>query len=122
MEKITYDEFKKIELRTAKVLSAEKVTGSEKLLRLTINVGDKNELGEPLPRQIVSGIAKYYSPEEMVGKQIIIVANLEPRMIMGLESNGMIVAAHGLPVQVGAEGSAVIVSPDKEVPPGSELS
>lgn len=116
MPKINYDDFKKVELRVAIVLAAEPVTGSEKLLKLTINAGDQTETGEPLPRQIVSGIAKYYSPEEMIGKQIIIVANLEPRMIMGLESNGMIVAAHG------SSGEAIIVSPDKEAGPGAELS
>lgn len=114
--KISYDEFKKVEMRVAKVLEAEAVEGSEKLLKLTLDAGDKNEVGEPIKRQILSGIAKWYTPETMIGKQIIIVTNLEPRMMMGLESNGMIVAAHG------EDGSAVIIEPDKEVPAGAMLS
>ncbi|MEI6494865.1 MAG: methionine--tRNA ligase subunit beta [bacterium] len=115
-DKITYDDFKKVEMRVAKVLEASPVEGSEKLLKLIIDAGDKDEAGAAISRQIVSGIAKYYTPEEMVGKQIVVVANLEPRSLMGLESNGMIIAAHG------EDGSAVIVEPDKDVPAGSSLS
>jgi methionyl-tRNA synthetase len=72
--------------------------------------------GEAVPRQIVAGIGKKYAPEELVGKQIAFVANLEPRQLMGLESNGMILAAHD------AEGLPVILSPMTEVPSGSEIS
>ncbi len=83
---ITYDEFKKIELRTAEVLAAEKVAGADRLLKLQIRVGEEQ-------RQLVAGIAEYYRPEELIGKMIVIVANLKPAKIRGIESNGMLLAA-----------------------------
>jgi methionyl-tRNA synthetase len=83
---ITYEDFKKVELKTAIVQSAQRVEGSDKLLRLMVVVGDEE-------RQIVAGIGKKYEPETLVGKIIIIVANLEPRKLMGLESQGMLLAA-----------------------------
>jgi methionine--tRNA ligase beta chain len=103
---ITIDDFKKVELKVGKVLSAEPVEGSEKLLKLSIN------LGEEQPRQILSGIAKYYQPADLVGKQLTIIANLEPRQMMGLESQGMVLAA--------GDGDTVsLLIPDKEMPAGS---
>lgn len=99
---ITYDDFKKVDLRVAKILSAEKVEGSDKLVKLRIDVG---ELGE---RQLVAGIGKAYEPEVLVGKQIIIVANLEPKKLMGLESNGMLLAASD-------EKGPVLLCPESEV-------
>ncbi|MBI2573786.1 MAG: methionine--tRNA ligase subunit beta [Candidatus Wildermuthbacteria bacterium] len=104
METISFEDFKKLELRAAKVMSAEKVEGSEKLVRLQVSIGD----GE---RQIIAGIGKHYNPEELVGREIIIVANLEPRQLMGLESQGMLLAA--------GEKEPVLLQPDKEVAPGS---
>lgn len=104
---INYDDFSKIELKIAKVLSAEHVEGSEKLLKLQIDVGSEQ-------RQIVSGIAKSYTPEQLIGKQIVIVANLEPRMLMGLESNGMLLAASD-------ETGPVVLIPDHVVPPGTGI-
>lgn len=105
---ITIDEFKKSELKVGKVLEAEPIAGSEKLLKLKV------DLGEAEPRQILSGIAKYYRPEELVGKQICIIANLEPRQMMGLESQGMVLAA--------GDGETVsLLVPDKEMPAGSEI-
>jgi methionyl-tRNA synthetase len=83
---ISYDDFKKIELKTAKIESAERVDGSEKLLKLSISLGEEK-------RQIVAGIGKKYEPESLIGKTIIIAANLEPRTLMGLESQGMLLAA-----------------------------
>jgi len=83
---ITFDEFQNIELKTAKILKAEKVDGTDKLLKLQIKVGDKQ-------RQIVSGIAQFYSPEELVGKMIVVVTNLKPATIFGIKSNGMLLAA-----------------------------
>lgn len=83
---IGIDDFAKVQLKTAKVLEAEKVEGTEKLLRLQIEVGEEK-------RQIVSGIAQYYKPEELVGKIIIIVSNLRPAKIRGVESFGMLLAA-----------------------------
>jgi methionyl-tRNA synthetase len=83
-EEITYEDFEKIDLRVAKVLEAELVPKSNKLLRLKIDCGEE--------RQIVAGMAKDYKPEEMVGKSIIIVANLKPTKLMGVESRGMLLA------------------------------
>ena len=83
---ITFDEFQNVELKTAKILKAEKVDGADKLLKLQIKVGDEQ-------RQIVSGIAQFYSPEELVGKMIVVVTNLKPATIFGIKSNGMLLAA-----------------------------
>ena len=104
---ITIDDFKKVELKVVKVLSAEPIEGSEKLLKLQIDLGSEQ-------RQILSGIAKFYKPEELVGRQIVIVANLEPRQMMGLESNGMILAA--------GDGEVIsLLVPDKELSPGTSI-
>jgi methionyl-tRNA synthetase len=83
---ISIDDFVKIDLRVATVIEAEKVKGADKLLRLVVDVGFER-------RQIVAGIAKAYEPEKLVGRKVVIVANLQPRKLRGLESNGMIVAA-----------------------------
>lgn len=126
---INYEDVSKIELKVAKVLEAERVEGSEKLLKLQINVGDVPSTDSISSlqvssgqgkRQIVAGIGKSYSPEELVGKEIIIVANLEPRAFtlqhgseqVVLESNGMLLAAKG-------ENGSVLLTVDKEVPPGA---
>ena len=104
---INIDDFKKIELKGAKVISAERVEGSDKLLKLEVGLGEEK-------RQIIAGIGKVYNPEDLVGKEIVIVANLEPRSLMGLESQGMVLAAN-------AESGPVLIMPDKEVVPGTEL-
>ena len=83
---ITFDEFQNVELKTAKILKAEKVDGADKLLKLQIKVGDEQ-------RQIISGIAQFYPPEELVEKMIVVVTNLKPATIFGIESNGMLLAA-----------------------------
>lgn len=83
---ITFDEFQNVELKTAKILKAEKVDGADKLLKLQIKVGDEQ-------RQIVSGIAQFYPPEELVEKMIVVVTNLKPATIFGIESKGMLLAA-----------------------------
>jgi len=105
---MTIDEFQKMDLRVAKVLSAERIEGSEKLLKLSMDAGE--------PRQIMSGIAKAYAPEDLVGKQVVIIANLDPRMMMGLESQGMILAAHG------ENGEPIVLTVEREVPAGSKIS
>ncbi|MBI1755343.1 methionine--tRNA ligase subunit beta [Candidatus Azambacteria bacterium] len=115
METIQYDDFKKVELRAVKVTSAERVEGSEKLLRIQVDLGtDPSASSGRVARQIVAGIGKRYAPEDVVGKQIIIVANLEPRSLMGIESQGMLLAADS------ADGPVVLV-PDKEVLPGAAI-
>jgi methionine--tRNA ligase beta chain len=105
---ISIGDFKNLELRAGEVLAAERVEGSEKLLKLSVN------LGEETPRQILAGIAAQYPPEALVGKQIAVVANLEPRAIMGMESQGMLLAAEG------KEGPALLV-PDRNVTPGAKI-
>ena len=100
--------FKEVTLRVGHILTAEKVEKADKLLKFTVEVGDE-------VRTIVSGIAKYYTPEEMVGKQVVVVANLKPAKLRGIESQGMLLCA------VTAEGDVVIVSPEKTVPSGSEV-
>src|SRR3989344_363313 len=84
---ISIYDFKKVELKTGKVLSAEAVEGSEKLIKLMVDVGEET------PRQIFAGIVKFYSPKDLIGKNVIIAANLEPRKMMGGESQGMLLAA-----------------------------
>ena len=102
---ISLEDFQKLDLRVGKILKAERVEGSEKLLKLEIDLGSAT-------RQIIAGIGKFYEPEKLVGREIPIVANLEPRTLMGLESQGMLLAAD-------KAGEPVLLSPDQEVPSGS---
>ncbi|KNY28745.1 methionine--tRNA ligase [Pseudobacteroides cellulosolvens] len=104
---ITIDDFAKVDLRVAKVLEAEKVEGADKLLKLKLEMGDEI-------RQVVSGIAKHYSPDEMVGKYVILVANLKPVKLRGIESQGMILAASD-------DKSLVLAAIDKEIGSGSKV-
>ena len=107
MENINFEEFQKIELKVAKIIQAERIKESEKLLKLQIDLGEEK-------RQIVAGLAKFYQPENLVGKEIVVVANLEPRMIFGLKSQGMLLAAD-------VNGKPVLLKPDEEVPPGTKI-
>ena len=104
---ITIDEFAKVDLRVATVLAAEKVEGADKLLRLQVRIGGEE-------RQIVAGIAKYYSPQELVGKEIVVVANLKPVKLRGVLSQGMILAA-------GDGETLAVIRPEKEVGDGTEV-
>ena len=106
--KITIDDFAKVELRVALVKVAEKVKGADKLLRLEVDLGTE-------VRQIVAGIAEAYAPETLVGRKVVIVANLAPRKLRGLESNGMIVAASP------EGGKAVLAGFLEDVPVGTRL-
>jgi methionine--tRNA ligase beta chain len=112
---ISIEDFKKIDLRVGKILSAERVEGSEKLVKLTVDIAELNEAGELLPRQILAGIAKSYEPEGLVGREIVIVANLEYRKLMGMESQGMLLAA------TNAEGLPIILVPERDVVPGAGI-
>jgi len=105
---ISIDDFKKLDIRIGKIISAEPVEGSEKLLKLMVDFGQEK-------RQILSGIAKWYAPSELIDKLCPFIINLEPRQMMGLESQGMLVAAGGV-------DEAVLLHPDKEVPVGSKLT
>jgi methionyl-tRNA synthetase len=108
MSFMTIEEFQKADLRVGKILTAERVEGSEKLLKLSVDIGET--------RQILSGIAKWYAPEDLIGREAVIIANLEPRMMMGMESQGMILAAHG------KDGEPVVLAVEKEVPPGAKIN
>ena len=105
---IIYEDFKKVELKVAKILSAERVEGSDKLIKLSIDLGNEQ-------RQIVAGIGKAYEPEGLVGLEIAVVTNLEPRTLMGVESTGMLLAAGG------DDGEPVLMVPQKEAPPGTGI-
>lgn len=103
-EIITYDDFAKLELRIGTVRDAVRVEGSRKLLKLRVDIGSEE-------RQILAGVGTVYTPEEMISRQIVIIINLAPRMMMGLESQGMLLAADG-------ENGPVLLQPQKEVHPG----
>lgn len=107
--KITIDDFLKVELRVGQVKFAEKVKGADKLLRLEVDIGAE-------VRQVVAGIALAYEPEKLIGRKVVLVANLQPRKLRGLESNGMIVAA-----SVGDEGKPVLAGFLEDVPVGAKL-
>jgi methionyl-tRNA synthetase len=107
--KIAIDDFLKVEMRVGQVKSAEKVAGADKLLKVMVDVGDE-------VRQIVAGIATVYSPEQLVGRKVVVVMNLEPRKLRGVESNGMIVAA-----SAGPDGAPVLAGFLEDVPVGSRL-
>ncbi len=102
---ISIDDFSKIQIRIGKILSAEKINGADKLLKLKVNFGGEE-------RQILAGIAQYYNPEDLIGKECPFVYNLAPRTMRGLESQGMILCPSG-------ENGPVLLHPDKEIPPGS---
>jgi methionyl-tRNA synthetase len=106
---ITIEDFAKIDLRVAQVVEADKVKGADRLLRLTVDLGTET-------RQILAGIAQTYPAESLVGKKIVVVANLQPRKLRGLESNGMLLAA-----SVGQEGKPVLTTFVEEVPNGARL-
>jgi methionyl-tRNA synthetase len=108
-ELISIDDFSKVDLRVGEVKSAEKVKGADKLLHLKVDIG------EPEPRTIVAGIALAYQPEQLIGRKVVIVANLQPRKLRGLTSQGMIVAAS-------LEGDAPVLAGFHEtVPVGARL-
>jgi methionine--tRNA ligase beta chain len=102
---ITYDDFRKLDIRIGTIVSAERVQGTDKLLRLEVDFGTEK-------RQIIAGIAETYQSEHLVGKEIPVLLNLEPRRIRGIESQGMILAAD-------ADGVPILLHPDRQVPPGS---
>lgn len=106
MEKIDYKTFAKIEVKIGTVLEAEIIPEADRLLKLRVDVGEET------PRQIVSGIREYVTPEDIVGKQFPFVTNLEPRQILGHESNGMIFAG-------GDKSTFTLLSPVTDVPPGT---
>lgn len=107
---ITHEQFSATELKIGTVLEASRIEGSTKLLKLVVDVG------EPTTRTICAGIAASFSPETLVGTQITIVANLAPRTLMGIESQGMVLATHA------SDGKLALIRPDKPTAPGASIS
>jgi methionine--tRNA ligase beta chain len=107
MSEITIEQFFEADLRTAKIVEAQRVEKSKKLIKLQIDIGTEQ-------RQIVAGIAEAYTPEELVGKNIIVVTNLQPATLMGEVSNGMLLAAS-------IDGVPVLATFEKEIPPGTKV-
>ncbi|MEQ2909700.1 methionine--tRNA ligase [Butyricimonas faecihominis] len=107
-ENIQYEDFMKMDIRVGKIIAAEKVAKTKKLMKLTVDTGIDE-------RTIVSGIAEHYTPEEVIGRQVSVLVNLEPKPLKGIVSQGMILMAEN------ADGTLSFVSPDKEVKPGSEV-
>tara|TARA_B100001123_G_scaffold249752_1_gene278820 strand:- start:163 stop:489 length:327 start_codon:yes stop_codon:yes gene_type:complete len=107
MEIVNFDDFSKLNLRVGKIISAEEVEGSNKLIKMKVDIGNEE-------RQIVAGISKYYSLDELTNKIVIVLINLEPRKIFGIESQGMLLAS--------IDGDKVsLLQTDKEMIPGSEI-
>jgi len=104
---ISFEEFQKIDLRVGKIVEAEKVEGADKLLKLKVDLGAEK-------RQLVAGIAKFYQPKDLIGREIVVVVNLEPKTLIGIESQGMLLTAD-------IEGKPVLLKPDEEVPPGTKI-
>src|SRR5438876_7575721 len=107
-ERISIDDFMKVEMRVAKVLAAERVPKSKRLLKLQVDAGTEH-------RTLVAGIAEAYEPEALVGKTVVIVFNLKPATLMGVESNGMVLAASP------DGGKPIVVGFDDPPPPGSRV-
>jgi len=107
---ITIDDFLKVKLRVGKVLSAEAHPNADKLIVIKVDLGDEQ-------RQVCAGLKAYYAPEDLVGKNLILVANLAPRKMRGLESQGMLLAASSPDKQ-----QVIILTTDADIPPGSSVS
>ena len=107
MEQITFDEFKKMDLRVGEILKVEHVEGTEKLLKIDVSIGTET-------RQMVAGIADTYSPDELTGKKIVVIVNLKPAVIRGVESQAMLLAAE-------VSGKAIIPFFLTDIPAGSKV-
>ncbi len=108
METVSFNEFKRLDLRAARIVSAERIKRSNKLILLEIDLGSEK-------RQLVAGLYPHYKPEDLVGREIVVVTNLEPKVFMGYKSQGMLLAAV-------VDGKPVLLQPEKEVPPGTPIS
>jgi len=107
--KIAIEDFAKVELRVGVVKSAERIQGADRLLKVMVDIGDE-------VRQVLAGIALAYAPEDLVGRKVVVVTNLAPRKMRGLESNGMLLAA-----SAGADGKPVLCTFAEEIPPGAKV-
>jgi len=108
VEEISIEEFGRLDIRVGRVLKAERVPRTRKLIRLEVDIGEES------PRQLIAGIAGFYEPDELVGMNIIVLANLRPKKIMGMESKGMLLAAD-------VDGRPVLLTVVEDVPPGTKV-
>ena len=115
-EQIDFSDWEKLDLRVATILKVEDIEGADKLYKLTIDLGNSGKVQDE-KRTLVAGIKKYYSKEELKGKQIIVIANLEPRKLKGIDSKGMLLAAS-------TEGheKVILLKPEKKIENGSVVS
>ncbi|MBK7404766.1 MAG: methionine--tRNA ligase subunit beta [Phycisphaerales bacterium] len=113
---ITFEDFARVDLRVARIVHAEPHPNADRLLKLQLDDGSG------APRQICAGIREYYQPEQLVGRHIVIVANLAPRKIRGEESRGMLLAASDAPKDAEGPRSVVVLTPMTEIAPGSIVS
>ncbi len=111
MERITYQDFLKLDIRIGEIKSAEDVEGTDRLIKLSVDVGEEE------PRTLVAGMKEYYSPEEMIGKRIAVLVNLEPRKMRGIMSNGMLLAA-----STDGFESVKLLTTDGDIALGSKVS
>ncbi len=110
MDNITFDDFKKLDLRIGEIKAAEEITGADKLYKLTVDLGGET-------RELVAGIKLFYEKETLVGRQIVVLAKLEPRVIRGITSHGMLLAASNED-----KSSVVVLSPEKNIGNGAKVS
>ena len=116
MEYVTYEEFKKLDMRVGTIREVEPVPDTDKLLRCQVDFNEVDAEGNKKSRQIISGIREFYPEfEKLVGKQVLYIVNLEPRMIKGFESQGMLMAVDGM------DGNPVFMTPEVKVNPGSKI-
>ncbi len=116
MEYVTYDEFKKMDMRIGKICAVEPVPETDKLLKFQIDFNEQDEEGNSKLRQIVSGIHEFFPDfEKLIGKNVLYILNLKPRTIKGVESQGMLMAVDG------TNGAPVFLIPDGVVTPGSKV-
>lgn len=112
---ISFDDFQKLDIKIGTIIEAEKVEDADKLLKLKVDLGDDPSTSSGQDkRTLIAGIAENYKPEDIIGKQIPILTNLEPKIIKGIESKGMILA-------IDIDGKAILLHPDKKVPNGSKI-
>ena len=111
MEKISFDDWKKLEIKVGRVTSVEKVPNADKLYKLMVDVGEES------PRQIVSSIVDFYTEEELLGKNICVITNLAPAVFRGVESNGMLLAAGNKD-----HTEVILLTPEKNIAPGSSIT
>lgn len=107
---ISYDDFAKLELKVGLITKAEAIEGTDKLVKLSVDVGEETE------RTLAAGIRRVYSPEELVGKKIIVLVNLEPKKLRGIESQGMLLAAGE------SDDNLSLLTVDKDMPVGTKIS